>query len=121
MIGLTTVVDLAGSVNSTALFAVGSANVGVASDITVSVDDGGASLPIELTLCETNSSTGACESAIAQNIALTYDASSTRSFAIFANILGPIENQPGENRIFVRFRDSQGVVRGSTSTSVRTQ
>ena len=121
VIGLTTVVDLVGSVNSTALFAVGSANVGVGADVTVSVDDGGAGLPIELRLCETNSSTGACESVVAQEVTLTYDASSTRSFAIFANILGPIENQPGANRIFVRFRDSQGVVRGSTSTSVRTQ
>ena len=120
IIGLTTEVDLVAQVNATALFAVGSANVGVTESIAVSVDDGNAGLPLQLLICPTDPATGACVAPATPSSTLTYEAGSTASFAVFATPTGEITNAPASNRIFVRFRGENGDVRGSTSTAVRT-
>ncbi len=119
VIGLTTVVDLLSSVGGSSLFAVGSSNVGATGDITVSVDDGGQNLPVVLNVCQTDM-IGACTSPIAPTITLNYLTNSTASFAIFVQPTGVIANNPITNRIFIRFIDSGGTVRGATSTAVRT-
>jgi len=106
---------------SVALFAVGSANVGSNEEISVTVDDAGAGLPLELLLCETDSATGVCLGDASESVTLTYNAATTRSFAVFATATGAIENNPAANRIFVRFRDASGTIRGATSTAIRTQ
>lgn len=121
VIGLTTVVDLVADTESVALFAVGSANVGSNEEISVTVDDAGAGLPLELLLCETDSATGVCLGDASESVTLTYNAATTRSFAVFATATGAIENNPAANRIFVRFRDASGTIRGATSTAIRTQ
>ncbi len=121
IIGLTTVVDLQ-VVNGgpTTLFAVGSSNVGATADITVSVDDGGAGLPLALSVCQTNAM-GACMGTAASAVNLNYTGNSTASFAIFVQATGAIAADPAYNRIFIRFTDSGGTVRGATSTAVRAQ
>jgi len=121
VIGLTTVVDLETQQGENGLFAVGSANVGAGGEITVTVDDGDASLPLQLLLCETDSASGVCLATPAQSVTLNYAAASTRSFAVFVTALGRVENNPAVNRVFVRFSDADGIVRGATSTAVRTQ
>lgn len=121
VIGLTTEVDLEAEPGVTALFAVGSANVGVAETIAVSVDDGGAALPLDLGLCRTNAQTGACDEEVGVSSSLMFEAGSTASFAVFATPTGAIANDPANNRIFVRFTGDGGRVRGSTSTAVRTR
>ena len=121
VIGLTTVVDLAADIGTTAIFAVGSANVGAVADITASVDDGGADLPLELSVCLTDATTGGCVSDIGPTAVLSFAAASTASFAVFATATDTIGSDPANNRIFVRFSDSDGVVRGATSTAVRAQ
>lgn len=121
VIGLTTVVDLQAIENVTALFAVGSANVGSQGEINVSVDDGGAGLPLQLAICETDSQSGACISDAEPEISISYEALTTRSFAVFATPTGAIENRPATHRVFVRFNDAvSGVARGATSTAIRT-
>ncbi len=121
VIGLTTVVDLVADTESVALFAVGSANVGSIDEISVTVDDAGAGLPVDLLLCETDSATGVCLDGPSESVILSYDAATTRSFAVFATATGVIENDPAGNRVFVRFRDAGGTIRGATSTAIRTQ
>ena len=121
VIGLTTVVDLVADTENVALFAVGSANVGSNDEISVTVDDAGAGLPVDLLLCETDSATGVCLDSPSESVALTYEAATTRSFAVFATATGAIENNPATNRVFVRFRDAGGTIRGATSTAIRTQ
>jgi len=121
VVGLTTVVDLVADADSTALFAVGSANVGAGDEINVSLDTGSANLPVDLLLCETDSATGVCIADPSESVTLSYSAASTRSFAVFANATGAIDNNPATNRIFVRFRDISGTLRGATSTAIRTQ
>ena len=121
VIGLTTTTDLQVLDGTTTLFAVGSANVGSTSGITVSLDDGGSNLPLNLQICETDPGTGACSGPIGPSAQLTYAAGSTASFAVFVDALGVIEFSPAINRIFIRFTDGAGIVRGATSTAVRTQ
>lgn len=121
VVGLTTEVDLVADVNATALFAVGSANVGVQETITVSLDDGGVGLPLDLMLCRTDSQSGACLETVSASSTLTYEGGSTASFAVFATPQAPIAFNPAINRIFVRFETADGLVRGSTSTAVRTR
>ncbi len=117
VIGLTTVVDLQANIGATSLFAVGSANIGATANITVSLDDGGKNLPLDLKICQTDSS-GACNSAIASSFTFDYLNNTAASFAIFAQPIGLIANDPASNRIFIRFTDSNGVLRGGTSTAV---
>ena len=118
VIALTTVIDLAASVDSTALFAVGSANVGATGDITVSLGDNEQGLPLNLSICQTDAD--GCIAPPTATSSLTYPADTTASFAVFAEATSSIANDPANNRIFITFTDSLGIVRGSTSTAVQT-
>jgi hypothetical protein len=51
----------------------------------------------------------------------TINANATPTFGIFIQGNGNVTFDPAANRIFVRFKDSGGVTRGSTSVAVRTQ
>src|SRR5581483_9272940 len=102
-------------------FAVATANVGVAGSITVSADTAGASLPLTLSLCQTNPASGQCTSAIGNSVTATIAANGTPTFAIIAQASGAIAFDPANSRIFVRFKDDSGVTRGATSVAVRTQ
>lgn len=121
IIGLTTVVDLLAPIDQTSLFAVGSANVGSDGAINVQLDDGGRGLPLNMQLCATNALTGACLSDPEAALNLQFEANTTASFAVFVTPSAQIENNPARNRIFVRFTDTDGAIRGATSAAVRTQ
>ena len=118
VVALTTATDLAASVDSTVLFAVGSANVGATGDITVSLDDNEQGLPLNLSICQTDAD--GCIDPPEATSSLTFAADTTASFAVFVEATSSIANDPANNRIFVTFTDSLGVVRGSTSTAVQT-
>ena len=107
--------------NGTGAFAVATVNVGVGGSITASADTGSASLPLSIFLCETNPVTGQCISAIGPSVTTQISANATPTFAIFVQGSGFVPFDPAANRIFVRFKDSGGVTRGSTSVAVRTQ
>ncbi len=102
-----------------AAFAVATVNVGASGTITASADTGAASLPLTLTLCQTDPASGVCLAAPAPSVTTAIAASATPTFAIFATAHGAIPFSPASSRIFVRFRDGGGVVRGSTSVAVR--
>lgn len=121
IVGLTTVVDLVAPQETTSLFAVASVNVGVTDTVTLTLDTGGVPLPLNLSLCQTDPATGACSSAIEDEIALSYGAGESATFAIFVEPTDEIIANPNAHRIFIRFSDSTGNVRGATTTAVRTQ
>ncbi|MGH7388032.1 MAG: beta-propeller fold lactonase family protein [Candidatus Rokuibacteriota bacterium] len=102
------------------LFATATSNVGATGIITVSADTGDVALPVSLTVCETNSSTGACLAPPAPTVTVNYAAATARSFAFFAQASGAIAFDPAVNRVFVRLRDSGGVTRGATSAALCT-
>jgi hypothetical protein len=102
-------------------FAVATVNLGAASAITASINTGGATLPLTLTLCQTDPSSGQCVSPVGATVTTTIAADATPTFGIFGTASGAIPFDPADSRIFVQFTDSTGVVRGETSVAVETQ
>jgi hypothetical protein len=114
------IVNIAG-INGAGAFSVATVNVGSGALITASADTGGVPLPVSVSICQTNPSTGACLGAPAANVTVQINANATPTFAIFVNGIGQVPFNPAANRIFVRFKDTAGATRGSTSVAVRTQ
>jgi hypothetical protein len=113
-------VEIPGASGSGA-FAVATVNLGISATITATADTGSATLPIALSLCQTNPTTGACLSPAAASVATLINANATPTFGIFVGGSGTVADSPGTNRVFVRFRDSAGTLRGATSVAVRTR
>jgi hypothetical protein len=97
--------------------------VGAGASITVTADTGSATLSVSIALCQTNPITGACinPTTPGTSAAVTINAGATPTFGIFVTGTGAVSFAPGTNRVFVRFKDSGGSTRGSTSVAVRTQ
>jgi PKD repeat protein len=108
--------------SGTGAFAVASANVGSAGSITATADTGSTALPVNLTLCQTDPSTGACLQPPAGSVSTAIANGGTPTFAVFVRGTGAaIPFDPAGNRIYVRFRDNSNAVRGASSVAVRTQ
>lgn len=114
------IVNIPGA-TGTGAFSVASVNVGATASITVSADTGSASLPVSFTLCQTNPSTAACLAPPAATVTTSIAANATPTFSIFVTGSGNVPFDPAGNRAFVRFKDSGGATRGSTSVAIRTQ
>ena len=113
------VVNIPGT-NGTGAFAVATVNVGASANITASADTGGASIPVNLFICQTDPGTGACLASPASSVTTTINPNATPTFAVFVQGGGTVTFDPAAKRIFVRF-SSGGVTRGSTSVAVRTR
>ena len=107
--------------NGTGALAVATVNVGATAIITASADTGSVSLPVNISLCQTNPANGQCISAIGSSVTTTINANATPTFGIFVQGSGNVPFDPAANRIFVRFKDGGNVTRGSTTVAVRTQ
>lgn len=102
-------------------FSLSSINVGAAADINVSVDTGDATLPIAVALCQTDPSNGQCTNPAvpsSEAVLLPVSENETPTFAIFLTATDAIALDPANRRIFVRFRDAGGAIRGATSVAV---
>ena len=95
-------------------------NVGSSGSTTASAGTGETTLPVNISLCQTNPTTGACLSPPASTVTTTINANATPTFGIFVQGTGNVAFNPATNRIFVRFKDTGGVTRGATSVAVRT-
>ncbi|MBI1236003.1 MAG: hypothetical protein GC188_04885 [Alphaproteobacteria bacterium] len=86
--------------------------------ITVTADDGGANLPLTLQVCETGPQ-GGCLAPRSGQVTTVF-ASDAKFFAVFARAQAgsAINFNPGGARVFLRFRDANGVVRSVTSAAV---
>jgi hypothetical protein len=107
--------------NGDGAFSVATVNLGAESAITASANTAGASLPLTLSICQTNPTSGQCLAAAGPSVTTTIAANQTPTFAIFAAAGGAIPFAPANSRIFVQFTDSSGAVRGETSVAVETQ
>jgi uncharacterized protein GlcG (DUF336 family) len=106
--------------NSASAFAVASVNVGATGTLTVSADTGSAGLPLALTICQTDPASGQCLATPGASVTPTINAGATPTFSIFGTGSGAIPFAPATSRVFVRFKDGNGTVRGSTSVAVET-
>jgi hypothetical protein len=111
------ILHIAGTSGSNA-FAVATANVGASAAITATANTGSAMLPLAISLCQTNPTSGRCLASPASGVTTTINANVTPTFAIAS---GAVPFSPATNRIFVEFSDANAVVRGSTSVAVQTQ
>ena len=101
-------------------FAVATTNLGIAGNILITADTGSLTLPVTLTLCETNPSTAQCLSPPASTVTHDFSAGETPTFSIFAASTGAIAANPATDRVFVNFNDvSGGTLRGSTSVAIQ--
>jgi hypothetical protein len=112
------IVDIPGP-NGTGAFAVASVNVGAGGAITVSADTGGVPLPLAVVVCQTDASSN-CAQPPATTVTTFIAGGATPTFSFFVTGGGTIPLDPGQHRVFVRFKDAQGITRGSTSVAIRT-
>jgi hypothetical protein len=114
------ILHITGTMGSAA-FATATVNLGSSASITVTADTGGVTLPLAITLCQTNPGSGQCLATPSASVSTTINTNATPTFAIFATASNAIPFAPATSRIFVRFADASGAVRGSTSVAVQAQ
>jgi hypothetical protein len=105
----------------TGAFAVATVNLGAGGSITAAANTGDASLPLTITMCQTNPKTGQCLQTPSPKVATTINAGTTPTFAVFVAASGTVPFDPANSRVFVQFTDSTNAVRGETSVAVTTQ
>ena len=108
-------------ITGTGVFAVATVNMGASDNLTISADTGGAILPVNIFICQTDPQSGACLSPPESSITTMILSNETPTFGLFVAAAGDVSFVPETNRIFVRFKDSGNVTRGLTSVAVRTQ
>ncbi|HVJ51584.1 MAG TPA: hypothetical protein VM689_03935 [Aliidongia sp.] len=114
------IVNIPFAQNQATAFALATTNAGDTATLTASVDTGSASVPLTATICQTNPATSACLAAPSPSVDVSFAAASTPTFSIFISASGSISLSPATNRVFVRFKDSNGLQHGSTSVAVTT-
>lgn len=103
----------------TAALALATMNVGTGGMITVSADTGSATLPLDLSVCQTHPATGQCISPAAPTVTMSIGAGDTPTFAVFATADDDVPLDPAVHRVFVRFKDDAKATRGATSAAVQ--
>jgi hypothetical protein len=106
-------------VNKASAFAVAADNAGNAgATVTADADTGGTSLPLSLSICQTNRTTGACLATPSASVTLSIAQGATPTFSVFATATGTIAYSPATNRVFVRFKVN-GIEVGATGVAVQ--
>jgi hypothetical protein len=105
----------------TGVFAVAIDNLGSSDTITVATNTGTATLPVTVTVCQTNPTTGGCLQTPSATVSTPVNSGATPTFGIFVSASGTVPFDPANNRIYVTFTDSTNTIRGETSVAVETQ
>jgi len=108
-------------VNNGGFFTAATVNVGSAATITVSTDTGRATLLMTLSLCQTDPVTSECINPVvpaAGPVVVDIGEGDSPIFAVFASASEAIALDPANGRVFLRFSDELGEVRGTTSVAV---
>jgi sugar lactone lactonase YvrE len=106
-------------VGKDAAFAAATFDNGTAGTLAASVDTGAATLPVTVTVCQTNPQTGQCLATAASSIQVAFTANATPTFSVFVTASAAIPLDPANSRIFLRFEDVAGGIHGSTSVAVQ--
>jgi hypothetical protein len=104
-----------------AAFALATGNMGDPGKITVTTDTGPVSIPVTAIVCETDPATSRCLSAAGPSVTLQVERGTFHTFGVFVSAIERVAFLPERNRIFVRFKDESGAVRGATSVAVRAE
>ena len=110
--------------SGTGFFTVASVNVGATGLMAATVEPSDATLPLSLSICETDPATSVCTNPPAPTpgpVTTQIGANETPTFAIFATANDDVDLDAAARRLLVTFADDLGVVRGATSVAVRTR
>ena len=114
--------------DSIGAFALSSVNLGITGTVTVTADTGDENLPLELSLCETNPLNGSCLATPSSSVETNIETGASPTFSVFSSAfsaftssVGAIDIDPAINRVFVRFTDADGIVRGGTSEALENE
>ena len=102
-------------------FAIASVNVGVGDELTLTADTGAVAQPVDFLLCQTDPVTSVCINPSVpgpDSVTVVIGAAETPTFAIFARAASLIGLDPSTRRVYARFFDTGGSVRGSTSVAL---
>jgi len=102
-------------------FSVASINLGAAETLLATVDTGDAALPVGLSLCQTDQTTGQCVNPTVPTtdpVSIDIGANETPTFSVFASTDEAIALDPANARVFVRFQNASGETRGATSVAI---
>jgi murein DD-endopeptidase MepM/ murein hydrolase activator NlpD len=102
----------------TAIVATAAVNIGAAATLTMA-PSATTSLPITLSICETNSD-GSCKATPGASTSRTFNTNDMATFTVFAQGNGNIAFDPANNRVRLDFIDAGGIIRGQTSAALRT-
>lgn len=108
-------------VGGTGLFVIATSNVGSTATLTARARPLDSSTAANITVCETNPSTGVCKSPPSASVSRSVASNETATWAAFATATSTIAPDAAKNRLLFEFVDAGGVVRGSTSTGLTTQ
>jgi Metallo-peptidase family M12 len=118
------IVDIPGPTGQN-FIALATVNVGAGGTITAEANTGSVTLPVTLTICQTNPTTGACinPQTPGPSATLTIGAGGVATLTVIVQGSGTIPFDPAINRIVINFHEGStinGTVRGRTSVAVRT-
>ena len=99
-------------------FSVASINLGAGSTLQVSATGTNPNVPLSVSLCPTDATTGACLQAAAPVLDVSVAAGATPTFSVFVQIGEITAFNPAETRLQVQFTDPSGEVRGATSVAL---
>jgi hypothetical protein len=111
-------------VDGVGFFTMASINVGATKDLSVTASLSDGTLPVTLSICETDPLTAICvnpETPTQDPVSLNMATNGTPTFSIFLSATGQqITLYPAYKRVMVQFSDDQGVLRGATSVALET-
>ena len=105
-------------------FSVASVNLGAGEELSITAELSDPSINATISLCETDPLTSVCINPTVPTtgaVTAQVNSSATPTFGVFVSTSGVVPFDPATNRVFVRFTDSLGALRGSTSVAIRTQ
>jgi len=94
--------------------------LGQCGTLTVSTDTGDATLPVMSLVCPSDPVTGVCLQPEAASAQITTHARRDPTFSVFVKASADVPFNPASARIYLRFKDADGISHGSTSVAVRT-
>lgn len=110
-----------GGLTGSGFAVVATSAIGASGQLTFSANDGGASLPLAILVCETNPADSTCLTAPSSSVTFSSVNGETRTFAMFVSGTGTeIPFNAATNRIFLQFKDSGDVTRGGSSLAITT-
>jgi hypothetical protein len=110
-----------GGPHGTGLFVISSINIGATATLTAKAVPSNPNMPLTTVVCQTDPNTGTCLHPPAPTASVAIDQNQSTTWSAFLQATGPITPDPTNNRVIFEFVDSQGVVRGATSTAVTPQ